>query len=177
MNKTRKTNLKRKVLMEKSSSERVKISSTDSLTMNLVKKKSKYSIVQNSYDENSLILKKELCKGGYGCVYDAIYKNDSVIVKRSLNEENNKFTIEEYKYLNLLQNGRFRGIPKVYHSSIDEGKQYFVMEKLGTDLNKLRRKMTEKKFSLETTLLIALQVLKILKSIHSRGILHNDIKQ
>ena len=60
MNKTRKTNLKRKVLMEKSSSERVKISSTDSLTMNLVKKKSKYLIVQNPSDQNSLILKKVL---------------------------------------------------------------------------------------------------------------------
>ena len=133
-------------------------------------------IVQNSFDRNSLVFKQELGKGGFGYVYDATYKNNSVIVKCSLTEEKNKFIKEEYEYLNLLQKSSFRGIPKVDHSFVDKGKQHFMMEKLGTDLNRLRRKTTEKKFSLETTLLIALQVLQRLKSIHRYGILHNDIK-
>ena len=145
------------------------------LTLNdkLDKEETKESNNQNLCDQNNVILIKELGKGGYGYVYDAVYNNDSVIVKCSLTEEKNKYILEEYEYLKILQSGNFRGIPRTYHSFVDNGIQHFVMEKLGNDLGKLRG---NKKFSLDTTARVALQVLQILKRVHSCGILHNDIK-
>ena len=124
----------------------------------------------------SLIIKEQLGKGGFGCVFDATYNNDAVIVKSSLTEDKNKYAIQEYKYLKRLQEGSFVGIPKIGSWFVDDGKQSFIMEKLGTDLRKMQKKTKEKRFSLETTFQIALKVLQILKCIHSCGILHNDIK-
>ena len=131
---------------------------------------------QSSFDNNSLNLKQMLGKGGFGVVFDAMYKNYSVIVKSSVTEEKNRFIIEEYNYLKLLQQGNFRGIPKIGHCFVYEGRQSFMMEKLGSDLNKLQMKTNERKFQLKTTLKIAMDALQILKSVHSCGIVHNDIK-
>ena len=171
----RKINLERKVPMEESSGGTVITSSSNDI-VNLENKQIKKPINQNSGDQKWLILKQVVGKGGYGCVYNATYKNNSVIVKSSLTAEKNKSILGEYEYLKLFKNCNFRGIPKVEQSFVDNGKQCFMMEKLGTDLEQLRNKTTEKKFSLKTTVRIALQVLQILKSVHSLGILHLDIK-
>ena len=131
---------------------------------------------QNSSEPGGLILKEQLGIGGYGCVFEATYKKYALIVKSSLTEDKNKYIIEEYKYLKRLQVGSFVGIPKIGDCFVNDGKQSFVMERLGTDLSELRKKTKEKRFSLETTLQIALQVLQILECIHSCGIIHSDIK-
>ena len=135
-----------------------------------------YSTNQSFFDPKSLTIKQMLGKGGYGCVYDATYKNRSVIVKSSLTKRKNDSIIKEYKHLKFLNEANIRGIPKVGHSFVYQWKQRFIMEKLGKDLNMLQYEVRKNEFSLEYTLRLAMKVLEIVKSVHSCGILHNDIK-
>lgn len=67
------------------------------------------------------------------------------------------------------------GIPKIYHY---ENNAYFnslVMEKLGPSLEDLF-KSCNKKFSLETTIKLGINILSRLEFIHDRNIIHRDIK-
>ena len=125
---------------------------------------------------SKLKLLKKVAKGSFGCVYDATYKNIPVVVKSSLEEKKNMMLVKEYKYLKILQSNNFCGIPKLSYTFTKHGKRCFIMEKLGIDLSRLVKKATNKQFSLQTTLKIALQVLERLKYVHSCGITHNDIK-
>ena len=50
------------------------------------------------------------------------------------------------------------------------------MQKLGIDLRKYQKALLDRKLSQIFTLNIAIQVLRVLKSVHSYGIVHNDIK-
>ena len=127
-------------------------------------------------DKEDLVVIKKLFYGGCGWVYDATYKNKQVVVKTSLAEGKDKFILQEYKFLENLQQYNIRGIPKIGPSFVQEERQSFIVEKLGEDLFEIKCKTAKDKFLLETTVKVALQVLQILKHVHDCGILHNDIK-
>ena len=68
------------------------------------------------------------------------------------------------------------GIPQVYLYDTIEGKySYMVMDFLGPSINDLFQLM-EKKFSLQTVCMIAMQMLCRLEYIHEKGYIHRDIK-
>jgi len=68
------------------------------------------------------------------------------------------------------------GIPKVYFFDRVEGRyNYLVMDLLGPSLSDLFQ-LKERIFSLETALLIAIQMLTRIEFIHEKGFLHRDIK-
>ena len=68
------------------------------------------------------------------------------------------------------------GIPKVYFFDRVEGRyNYLVMDLLGPSLSDLFQ-LKERIFSLETVLLIAIQMLTRIEFIHEKGFLHRDIK-
>ena len=68
------------------------------------------------------------------------------------------------------------GIPKVYFYDRVEGRyNYLVMDLLGPSLSDLFQ-LKERIFSLETVLLIAIQMLTRIEFIHEKGFLHRDIK-
>ena len=68
------------------------------------------------------------------------------------------------------------GIPKVYYFDRNENKyNYLVMDLLGPSLSDLFQ-LKEKIFSLETVLLIAIQMLTRIEFVHEKGFLHRDIK-
>ena len=68
------------------------------------------------------------------------------------------------------------GIPKVYYFDRMENKyNYLVMDLLGPSLSDLFQ-LKEKVFSLETVLLIAIQMLTRIEFVHEKGFLHRDIK-
>ena len=68
------------------------------------------------------------------------------------------------------------GIPKVYYFDRMENRyNYLVMDLLGPSLSDLFQ-LKEKVFSLETVLLIAIQMLTRIEFVHEKGFLHRDIK-
>lgn len=68
------------------------------------------------------------------------------------------------------------GIPKVYYFDRHENKyNYLVMDLLGPSLSDLFQ-LKEKNFSLETVLLIGIQMISRIEFIHEKGFLHRDIK-
>ena len=131
-------------------------------------------MVISNFDKNKLQVFDELGSGSFGRVTNATYDNLPIVFKSALLEDYDEVIINEYKVLEHLQN--IPGIPLVSFRFTYEGRESFMMQKLDSDLLKLVGKSSNKIFSLETTLRIALQVLKILESVHSHGIIHNDIK-
>ena len=68
------------------------------------------------------------------------------------------------------------GIPKVYYFDRHENKyNYLVMDLLGPSLSDLFQ-LKEKIFSLETVLLIGIQMISRIELVHEKGFLHRDIK-
>lgn len=64
------------------------------------------------------------------------------------------------------------GIPKV----MSYGSNFLAMELLGHSLTDIQRRNNYKPFHLRSILLIAMQLITRIESIHSRGISHRDIK-
>ena len=67
------------------------------------------------------------------------------------------------------------GIPKVYFFDRMDKYNYLVMDLLGPNISDLFQ-LKDKVFSLETVLLIAIQMLTRIEFIHEKGFLHRDIK-
>ena len=132
----------------------------------------------NFYDTKKLKVGGKLGIGGLGCVFDATYDNQPCVLKSSTNRNDDYLIVEEFDLLRLLDDKKVSGIPNILTKDLPycNGQPGILMQKLGPDLNKQHRETKDGKFSLENTLDIAMQSLKILDSIHSIGIVHNDIK-
>ena len=132
----------------------------------------------NFYDTNKLNVGDKLGNGGLGSVQDATYNNEPCVLKSSLDRDNDSLILEEFKLLSLLNDNKVSGIPKILTKDLPYYNEQpgILMQKLGPDLNKQQRDTNDGKFSLEKTLHIVMQALKTLESIHSCGIVHNDIK-
>ena len=122
----------------------------------------------------SFEIKKQIGKGSFGFIIPGTNKitGEEVAVKieQMIDEPQLKY---EYKIYKNLEGGF--GFPKIYGFYEERRQNILIMEMLGPSLEKLFNKC-HKKFSQLTVLMIVEQILYRLEYIHSKNIVHRDIK-
>jgi serine/threonine protein kinase len=131
------------------------------------KKKERYNF--------SIDPKKLLGKGSFGKIYAGVNKTtgEEIAIKLEPITTEQHQLIYEYKIYKYLQNGF--GIPKVYECSRDKKYTILIMDLLGDSLEK-KFNECDRKFSLLTVLMIMEQLVTRIEFIHSKNLLHRDIK-
>ena len=123
-----------------------------------------------------LYTNKKLGNGGFGDIYkgEKISNRKSIAIKcEIIKNEQISLLKEEITSLYYLQGGI--GIPKLYDYKLTSKYNFMMLELLGLNLDELFR-LCHKKFSKNTILSLGLQMLDRLEFIHSRHIIHRDVK-
>ena len=129
--------------------------------------------IKNQYSFKST---DRLGGGSFGQIYKGINlktKEEVAIKIESKNIETPQL-IHESKILKALNDND--GFPKVYLVTPLDDVLIMVMELLGENLQKLLMNSPHKKFSLKTTLMLAIQILSRIKTLHENNYIHRDIK-
>ncbi|OHS98535.1 Casein kinase I isoform delta [Tritrichomonas foetus] len=115
--------------------------------------------------------------GGYGdiyVVYDTKDHNKEYAMKMESMSAKQRSLEDELRI--LIQLKKIKYFPEILFDSYTKEYQYVVMELLGPSLSELRKAVPNKRFSLPTTLLLALESLKAIEKFHDKGYVHRDIK-
>ena len=129
--------------------------------------------IKNQYSFKST---DRLGGGSFGQIYKGINlktKEEVAIKIESKNIETPQL-IHESKILKVLND--CIGFPKVYLVTPLDDVLIMVMELLGDNLQKLLISSLHKKFSLKTTLMLGIQILQRIKTLHENNFIHRDIK-
>ena len=126
--------------------------------------------------DNIYKIKYKINKGGFGDIYlgNNIITHENVIIKLeyTCNKENNSL-LNEYNIYKILNNNKF--FPTVYTYIYKQKCSILVLDILGPSIDMIFNKL-KKKLSLKTVLMIMIQMIKRLQYIHSKNIIHCDIK-
>ncbi|KAL3899455.1 MAG: hypothetical protein SGCHY_002029 [Lobulomycetales sp.] len=87
-----------------------------------------------------------------------------------------RFIITDCTYLpTLIASGRFT-TEDSNNTSSDSTYAFMIMQLLDCNLSELRKSRPEGRFSVETTAMLGMQMIRAIESVHSSGIIHRDIK-
>ena len=126
-------------------------------------------------DHFKLNAKKKLGNGAFGDIYYGKDKitNESLAIKlESVNNKHPQLFHESKVYIAL--NGGV-GIPKVYWCGKQGAYNILIIDLLGASLETLFN-FCERKFTLKTSTLIAMQMIERVEYMHSKNFIHRDIK-
>ena len=117
---------------------------------------------------------KKIGEGSFNEIYQGsdIFENTEVAIKLEHNSIKYHQLLFESRLLKAIQGV---GIPKIYWAGLSGEYNVMVFELLGSNLEELFQNC-EKKFSLKTVLMIALQVLDRIRHLHMHNYIHRDLK-
>jgi serine/threonine protein kinase len=117
---------------------------------------------------------KKIGEGSFGSIYKAINirTNEYIAIKLEPIHLNTNMLKNEAIIYNYLTN--INGIPTVKWFGKDLNNYYMVINYLGKSLEEIKQE--KHKFSLNLIIKIGIKIITILKEIHSKGIIHRDIK-
>jgi len=127
--------------------------------------------------DNIEILKK-IREGGFGAIYLAQDSslNLEVAIKVDKNPLFDRLSHEICFYKHLRKDPSYSEHFPKYHYAVEEKlEDFMVIEYMGMNLHQLL-KLCGGKFTLKTVLMIADQMLECIQFLHSKGVLHRDIK-
>jgi len=115
-------------------------------------------------------------EGSFGQVFEGfdVITDEPVAIKTERIESNKPLLLYEAKVLRLLESSSL-GIPKIFYAGQEGQYNLIVTELLGPSLHDLQ-KFVGKQFTLQTSLLLAIETVKLLKHVHEKGFLHRDLK-
>lgn len=132
-----------------------------------------------SRDEGTIIGRKykilnKIGNGSFGVVYkgENIRTKEPVAIKIESLSCKNRLLKNEAKICRLLESNN--GVTSMKWYGIDNNNAYAVFELLGVSLDTYMERLG--KFTLKTTLILGVQMIERIKSVHENGILHRDIK-
>ena len=128
----------------------------------------------------TILLNKKMGNGSFGQIYQCLNKKTNEILAckiESINELKPQL-YHESKIMFLLKN--CLGFPTCYDFIITGQDKILIMDYLGPNLETIMKKLPNndpiKKFSIKTSLMIMIQCIERLKTLHEKGIIHRDIK-
>ena len=140
-------------------------------------------ISSNEKSEEVMISNQFIFKSSDKLKYDPIlqiYKginkktNEEIAIKIIFDNTEFYHLIHEYSILNNLQN--IENFPKIILFSQSEENIILITNLLGKNLEQLIRNQPTKHFSLKTTLMLSIQILKIIQIFHEKNYIHRNIK-
>ena len=131
-------------------------------------------------DNYTILLNKKLGSGSFGQIYQCLNRKTNEILAckiESINELKPQL-YHESKILLLMKN--CTGFPTCYDFILTDQDKILIMDYLGPNLDVIMNKLPSddniKKFTIKTSLMIMIQGIERLKSLHEKGIIHRDIK-
>lgn len=125
--------------------------------------------------EDYIIIKK-IGSGSFGEVYLAEHKDGGYAAAKVEDKMKPARILNEYKIYKFLNKSGFTvGLPKIYDFIETAGHNIMFMQLLGSSLEDLFNTYN-RLFSLQTVLLIATQLIDLLKKLHTCHLIHRDIK-
>jgi serine/threonine protein kinase len=123
---------------------------------------------------NRYKIHEKIGEGCFGKIYKAtnIRTGEEVAIKTESRNNPIQLLKNESKMLHYLN--RIPGIPEMKWFNVDTDKNYMVMPLLGESLLDLLHK--KKVFPMKWINEIGIQIIYLLRDIHTRGIIHRDIK-
>lgn len=132
------------------------------------------------WKESDYIIKSQLGKGAFGAVYKVKALNNKTYTLKKIPISNLNSKRQQLATLNevkLLQSIKYQHIIKVYHSFIDDGYFYILMEYAsGGDLYQLAQNTKSTPFSQKQLWKWAYEILLAIRYLHDNWIIHWDIK-
>ena len=127
-------------------------------------------------DTYTILLNRKIGNGSFGQIYQCLNVKTNEIYACKLESKNelNPQLYHESKIMNIMKN--CTGFPTCYSFCYTDQDKIIIMDYLGANLETIKNRLPEKKFSMKTSLMIMIQCLERLKTLHDKGIIHRDMK-